>query len=176
MVYNKSSLFVGVILTSMMLSLSACGETEVNDVTNTNVASEKKEEEKVVEEKIFTVGETVSVDGVEITIDSVAFTEPTEYSEAVNGKIITLDVSIKNTNAEQAYVDNTEFSIYDSEGNKMDDYYGYDQMAMSDTVNSGKQLKGKLYFDVKEQEKYEMIYTPSFSMDNKEIIFDIAVK
>mgnify|MGYP006316450011 FL=1 len=58
----------------------------------------------------------------------------------------------------------------------MEDYYGYDEMAISDNVNAGKQLQGKLYFDVKEQETFELIYTPTFTMDSKEIIFDINVQ
>lgn len=155
--------------------LTACGETEVKDVTNGSDAPKtESKEEAPKEDKVYKVGETVSVDGMEITINSASFTEPAEYSESVNGKILTLDVTAKNSNDEQAFIDNTEFAIYDAEGNKLDDYYGYDDMPISDNVNSGKQLQGKLYFDVPEQATYEMIYTPSFSWDSVEITFDIT--
>ena len=161
----------------LMGLLAACGETEVKEVSNTDKKDEKQELEKVeIPNKPFKVGDIVSVNGLEITITSAKYSEPSEYTPSVNGKIITLDVSVKNTNAEQAFIDNTEFAIYDAEGTKMEDYYGYDEMAISDNVNAGKQLQGKLYFDVKEQETFELIYTPTFTMDSKEIIFDINVQ
>jgi hypothetical protein len=177
MIFKKklSALLGSVVLMSV---LAACGETEVEGVPNADAEKEKPAELEKTEipDEVFKVGDTVSVNGLEITIKSAAFAEPTEYSPSVNGKIITLDVAVKNTNKEQAFIDNTEFAIYDNEGNKMEDYYGFDEMALSDDVNSGKQLQGKLYFDVKEQPTYEMIYTPSFTMDSKEIKFEIAVQ
>ncbi len=157
--------------------LTGCGETEVQDVTDAaDPPAEPKQEEneETVEDKVYKIGETVSVNGMEITINSAKFTEPGEYTEATNGKVITLEVTAKNSNDEQAFIDNTEFAVYDSEGNKMEDYYGYDEMAISDNINAGKQLQGKLYFDVKEQQSHEMIYTPSFSLDSKEVKFEIT--
>jgi hypothetical protein len=161
----------------LMGTLAACGETEVKDVSKTDSKEKPVELETVnISSKTYKVGDTVSVDGMEITINSATFSEPSEYTESVNGKILTLEATVKNTNKEQSFIDNTEFAIYDNEGNKMEDYYGYDEMALSDNVNSGKQLQGKLYFDVKDQATYELIYTPSFTMDSKEIIFEITVQ
>lgn len=180
---RKFLTFIGAVVISGSI-LAACGETEVKKVTGETTEEERAEETESVQdetvgieessEEVYNVGDTVSVDGMEVTVNSASFTEPAEYSEAMNGKVLTLDVSVKNTNNEQAFVDNTEFAIYDAEGIKLDDYYGYDQIALSDTVNSGKQVNGKLYFDVKNQETYEMIYTPSFSWDSVEVTFDIT--
>ncbi|MDG5471372.1 DUF4352 domain-containing protein [Jeotgalibacillus sp. ET6] len=136
--------------------------------------SETEEVSSEVSSEVYTVGDTVNIEGMELTINSASFTSPAEYSEAANGTVLTVDVSLKNTNDEQVFIDNTEFAIYDAEGIKMDDYYGYDDMALSDSVNSGKQVNGKLYFDVTEQDTYEMIYTPSFSWESVEITFDIT--
>ena len=66
--------------------------------------------------------------------------------------------------------------MYDADGNKMQEYYGYDEMAISDDINKGKKLSGKLYYDVPKGTSYELIYTPTFSLDNKEIKFNITVK
>jgi hypothetical protein len=152
--------------------LSACGETEVKQ---TNGSSDQAKQEQKKEDTVYKVGDTVSVNGVELTIDSADFTGANDYSPAENGKVLTLEVTAKNTTDSQQFVDNTEFAVYDKDGNKAGDYYGYDQLAISDNVNAGKQLQGKLYFDVPEQESYELIYTPSFSFDGKEVKFNIDV-
>ncbi|MCY8668823.1 DUF4352 domain-containing protein [Bacillus haynesii] len=154
--------------------LSACGETEVKDVSGDK--KEEAKEEKKDENKVYGVGDTVSVDGMEITIKSAKFTDPTQYTKAKNGKVLTLEVTAKNSNDEQAFIDNSEFAVYDKDGNKVDDYFGYDEIAISGNVNAGKQMQGKVYFDVPEQDSYELLYTPSFSMDSKEVKFDIKVK
>lgn len=153
--------------------LSACGETEVKDVSDK--PKEEAKADKKEKAKVYGVGDTVSVDGVEITINKAEFTNPNEYTQAKNGKVLTLDVTAKNTNDDQAFVDNTEFAVYDADGNKAEDYFGYDEMPISDNVNAGKQLQGKLYFDVAEQDSYELIYTPSFTMDSKEVKFNIKL-
>lgn len=170
---NKAIVLVSSFVLSLVLV--ACAQTEVKDVSDQVKESDLPNVANELVEKTYSIGDTVSVDGMDITIDSAKFTDPSEYSEPVNGKILSLELTVKNTNSIQSFVDNTEFSVYSNEGLKMEDYYGYDDMAISDNVNAGKQLKGKLYFDVVEQDNYELIYTPSFSMDGKEIFFDLKM-
>lgn len=155
-------------------SLVACG-TEVEDVSGDAPKTEAKEEKKEeAADKVYKIGDTVKVDGLEITFTGASFTDPNEYTEAKKGKVLTIDVATVNNGDSEAFIDNTDFSLYDAEGNKMEDYYGYDQMAISDTINKGKKLQGKLYFDVAEQESYEVIYTPSFSFDSTEVKFEVT--
>jgi Domain of unknown function (DUF4352) len=156
--------------------LVGCAETSVEKVDGDDKAKAETKKEEKKEDTVFKVGETAKVNGVEITVKSASFTEPAEYSPSENGKVLTLEVSAKNTNKEQAFIDNTEFAIYDKDGNKVGDYFGYDEMALSDNVNSGKNLNGKLYFDVPEQGEYELIYTPTFTLDSKEVKWNIAVQ
>ncbi|AVR00369.1 hypothetical protein OBCHQ24_15615 [Oceanobacillus iheyensis] len=180
------------LILGMAVFLGACGETEVSksestdsqDDSNTDQEEAKAEESadsaESAEDQVFKLGDTVSIEdsmgSIDLTITGASFTEPTEYTEAVNGKVLTLEVTVENTGDEQVFVDSTDFAVYNSEGSKLDDYYGYDEMAISDNLNSGKNLSGKMYFDVSEQDSYELIYTPFFSMESKEITFDIAVK
>lgn len=155
--------------------LAGCGTT-VEDVSGDQPKKEeaKADKQEEAKDKVYKIGDTVKVDGVEITLTGASFTDPAEYSPSENGKVLTIDVAVTNSGDSEAMVDNTDFSIYDAEGNKLSDYYGYDQMAISDTINKGKKLQGKLYYDVVEQDKYEVIYTPMFSMDNTEVTFEVT--
>lgn len=154
--------------------LSACGEAEVKKVDegNTNQAKEEATD-KEVKPEFYKVGDTVSVDGIEIKLISAKYVQPAEYSESEKGKIIEIEVSAKNTNSDDAYIDNTEFSIADVEGNMHEEYYGFDY-SFSGEIKSGKVLTGKIAYDVPESEKYEIYYEPSFTFsENAEIRFDI---
>lgn len=86
---------------------------------------------------------------------------------------MTLEVATANSSDTQVFVDNTEFNLYDTGGNKLEQHFGYEELAISGDVNKGKKLDGKLFYDVKEGEKYELIYTPSFTLDSQEIKFEI---
>lgn len=174
---KKFAGILGAVLLSGSL-LAGCGTT-VEDVSEDASGDAPKQEEKAdkqeeAKNKVYGIGDTVKVDGVEITLTGASFTDPAEYSPSENGKVLTIDVSVVNSSDSEQLIDNTDFSIYDAEGNKMSDYYGYDDMAISDTINKGKKLQGKLYYDVTEQGSYEVIYTPMFSMDNTEVTFEVT--
>jgi hypothetical protein len=154
--------------------LTACAETEVKEVNNEKDDGKETKQEEKEKDKVYKVGETVSVNGVEFTINKASFTNPNQYTAAKNGKVLTMEVTVKNTKKEQVFVDNTEFAIYDKEGNKLEDYFGYDELPLSNDINAGKQLQGKLFYDVPPQDSYELIYAPSFSFDNKEVKFEIV--
>ena len=171
--------FIGVFLV-------ACGEVEESSGENADQSnasssedsadnSEKTEDggEEDAGEKVYTIGDSVEVNGVEITIKSATFTKPAEYSEPKNDKVLTLEVEAKNTSDDSAFVDNTEFTLSDAEGNMSEDYFGYDDLAISGDINSGKKLSGKLYYDVSESDHYELQYEPSFSWDEIKINWEI---
>lgn len=164
--------FIGVVI--LAIFLVGC-ETQVEEVkTNADskpATTQPKEEQQ--EEKIFKVGDTVKVNGFEISITSAKFTKPNQYSETKKGKVLTLEIATANTDANSAFIDNTDFNLYDKDGNKLEQYYGYDELAISGNINKGKKLSGKLFFDVPEDDKYELVYVPFSSFDNKEIKFEI---
>ncbi|MDT0150029.1 DUF4352 domain-containing protein [Priestia aryabhattai] len=157
--------------------LAACSETTVEKKESGSKTEETASDSKseTTEDKTFKVGDTVSVNDVDITITKAEFTSPEQYTPAEKGKVLTLEVTAKNGSSEQQFVDNTDFAVYDENGVKVEDYYGYDQMAISDNINKGRQLNGKLYYDVPEQGSYELVYTPSFSWDGKEVKWNIEL-
>ncbi|MEH7117252.1 DUF4352 domain-containing protein [Neobacillus vireti] len=170
----KAKKLLGVVVGMMVIggALTACGETQVEKVDTKKVAEQPA---KKAEDKVFAVGDTVKVNGLEVTITKASFTQPNQYTQAEKGKVLTLDMTAKNT-GESAFIDNTEFNLYDAQGNQLKEYFGYDEMAISGDVNKGKQLTGKLYFDVPQADSYELIYKPSFTLDNKEIKWNIKVQ
>ncbi|QNR19959.1 DUF4352 domain-containing protein [Exiguobacterium sp. Helios] len=60
------------------------------------------------------------------------------------------------------FIDNTEFNLYIN-NEKVESYYGGYEMAISDDLNKGKTLKGKIFFDAPKGQQLELIYKPSFS-------------
>lgn len=158
---------------ALALALAGCGETTVEDVSSDKKTEAKADAEK--KDKVYKVGDTVKVNDVEITITKAEFTKAAAYSEPVNDKILTLDVSINNASDSQTYVSDTDFGL--SVGDEQaEDYFGYDELALSADLNKGKKASGKLYYDVKDSDTYELIYTPSFSFDDTEVKWTIKVK
>ncbi|MED4616809.1 DUF4352 domain-containing protein [Priestia megaterium] len=149
--------------------LAGCS-TSVEEVSKDSGA--KQETTQKSEDKTYSVGDTVKVNGLEVTITKASYTSPSEYTPANKGKVLTLEVATNNT-GDSAFIDNTEFNLYDKEGNQLEQYFGYDELAISGDVNKGKKLSGKLFFDVPESDSYELIYKPSISFDDKEIKFEI---
>lgn len=162
----------GIFLTSALL-LGACA-TEVEEVDSEGAKTEQKAEEKA-EDKVYKVGDTVKVNDLSISITNASYTDPEQYTEAVNGKVLTLEIATENT-GDSAFIDSSEFNLYDAEGNQLDQYFGYMDMPISGDINKGKKLAGKLYFDVPESASYELIYKPSFSFDNKEVKWNIVAQ
>ncbi|CAN7653632.1 DUF4352 domain-containing protein [Peribacillus frigoritolerans] len=151
--------------------LTACGESEVKEVDGG--AKEETKKEEAPKKESYKVGDTVSVDGMEVTIKSAKFVNPAEYSPSEKGKIIQIEVTAKNNSSANGFIDNTEFTISDKEGNMLEEYYGFDT-SFSGEVKKGKQLSGKIAFDVSESESYEIFYEPSFTLkENAEIKFDL---
>lgn len=155
------------------LLLAGCAETSVEDVTKDEKtsASDKKDDSS----KIYKVGDTVKIDGVKVTIESAKFTAADEYAAPEKDKVLTLALKIVNTNKESAYIDSTEFKLYDQDGEQFDDYFGYDDMGISADLNAGKKKSGKLYYDVTNESVYELVYEPLFSWDSKEIKWKIKI-
>lgn len=156
--------------------LAGCS-TSVEDASTDNSSSSSKQEAKKEEsakDKVYKIGDTVKVDGLKVTFTGASYTTPNEYTKAEKGKVLTVEVATENTGDTQAFVDNTEFNAYDKDGNQLEQYFGYDDMAISGDVNKGKKLNGKLYFDVPEQDSYEIVYSPTFAMDSTEIKFEVT--
>lgn len=162
-----------IVITGFVFLLVGCSaETQVKPVPSDQATVNKPAAEQKPA-KVYKVGETVNVGGLEIQITSAKYTKPNQYTPAKNGKVLTLELATSNTTNQQILVDSTSFNLYDKDGNKLEPYFGYDELAISGNVNAGKKQNGKLYFDVKEGEKFELVYVPLISFDQKEVKFEI---
>lgn len=171
--FKIAGIVLGVLFVGFIALVMLTPTDEVVEV-KTDGSNKKVEEEQKPEDKVYQVGDVIKINGVELSIVSAKFTNPQQYVEPTKGKVLTLEVEVVNNSDTQAFVDNTEFNLYDKEGNGLEQYYGYDESAISGDINKGKKLTGKLYFDVPALESYELIYTPNFSAECTEIKFNIV--
>lgn len=171
--FKIAGIVLGVLFVGFIALVMLTPTDEVVEV-KTDGSNKKVEEEQKPEDKVYQVGDVIKINGVELSIVSAKFTNPQQYVEPKKGKVLTLEVEAVNNSDTQAFIDNTEFNLYDKEGNSLEQYYGYDELAISGDINKGKKLTGKLYFDVPALEAYELIYTPTFSAEGTEIKFNIV--
>jgi len=171
----------------MVVMVSACGEAEVSTVeeeanaaeneANNDANDSENNNENNAEgedgEEFYQPDETVSVDGIEITLNEITWGEEEEFVESDNGNLIRIDLTIKNNSDDNEFVDDIDFDLYDEEGNKLDTYFGNDDANMfGSEIKKGKQLNGILEYDAPESDSYELYYEPSFSFtENNEIIW-----
>lgn len=168
----------------LALFLVACGDADVEKVENEDEeevdkeevsADEKEEEEEEEEPENYEIGDTVSIDGVEITLESVTWGEEEEYVESDNGSVLRLEVKAENNSDDSAFFDDSEFSVSDDNGSMLEMYFGNDDANMfTSDIKKGKNASGVLEFDAPESEQYEVYYEPSFSFkDNAEVVWII---
>lgn len=149
-------LSAGLVL-GLSVALVGCSDT-VEEVGTTDVGA-TEETTTETENKVYSVGDTVSVNGLDIAITEASFTEPDQYTEATNGKVLTLEISAVNNSDSVQSIFSGDFNVYDSKGNGYEEYYGYDESSIYADLNKGKQAKGMAYYDVAEDTTYEVIYT-----------------
>lgn len=159
---------------ALALLLAACGETQVEKVDNGSKTEQKAEKKEKKKDEIYKVGDTVKVNGVEITINSAKLSNGEQYNEPKNGKVLTLNITAKNTSDTQAFVDSNEFNLYSGD-TQQENYFGA-KTHISGDLNKGKKLSGVIQYDVKGSGTYEVIYSPTFALDSKEIKWKIDVK
>src|SRR5699024_8567968 len=109
----------------MVVMMSACGDAEVstveeeanaaeNEANNSGNSNENNAEEEDGEE-FYQPDETVSVDGIEITLNEITWGEEEEFVESDNGNLIRIDLTIKNNSDDNEFVDDIDFDLYDKE-------------------------------------------------------------
>lgn len=165
----------GVLSTSVLLGglLAGCGDAEVKEVSSSGdkQEAETNKKEEAAPKTEFKVGETVSIDGMEVAINSLTWGTPIDGVPAEKGKILRIEVSAKNNSSDNGFVDSSEFQVYDKDGNKLEMYFGNNDTNMfGGELKKGKQSAGTLEFDVPETETYEIYYEPSFTLkENAEV-------
>ncbi|MDA1974013.1 DUF4352 domain-containing protein [Bacillus cereus] len=159
---------------ALAFSLAACGETEVKEVSKNEAPKQEQKKEDKATSKVYKTGETVEVNGLQITFNSAKFVEANEYSKAEKGKVLEIDFSAKNNGKKDAYIGTEELKIADANGNQFKEYFGADNAFMNENVAPGNQITGKMYFDVAESDKYTGTYKPNFTFDEKSVKFEFT--
>ncbi|WHX27951.1 DUF4352 domain-containing protein [Virgibacillus halodenitrificans] len=169
------TLIVAVVVIGVLIGIFASGGEEETDsgIKTEEQGTEKNDENKDEETKTFKVGDTVDLNGLEITIESAEYVSANEYSPAKKGKVLQMQLNVMNQKDDKLFLDSTEFNLYDSDGNLLEPYFGGDDLDISGDIHSGKKLQGKLTFDVPESDSYELIYNPTFSWTDEEVVWEI---
>ncbi|MBG9584632.1 hypothetical protein ABE42_36850 [Bacillus thuringiensis] len=165
------AIVTGILLTA---GLTACGDTEVKEVKKDSSA--KQEQKKEESNKVFAIGDTFEVNGLQLTFTSANFVEPNEYTAPEKGKVLEIQFSAKNNGKKEMYFGAEELKLADGAGNQFKEYFGMDNSFMNENIAAGNQITGKMYYDVAEADKYTGTYKPSFTLDEKSVKMDFQVK
>lgn len=148
--------------------LTGCGLEEPVSKVESGVENEQKESPK----QTFGVGDVVKIGETELIIKSVSFRKGDPYVPPKKGKVLELEIEGKNNGSRSWFLSDGDFNLYDKEGRKLDQYFSIDDQSLTGEVNQGKTTKGKIFYDVAESDRYELIYKPNFLTD-QEIKFNI---
>lgn len=166
--------------------LGACSEQSVEKAETSDEVKEKMGDDssskKETTEKKDTkaqVGETLNVDGINITITSIEpFTGTiNEFEPLKQDHAVKIGVIVENTTKESYFVDNTEFKLYDTDGFELTDALPSDEDGLSADIPAGKKVQGAIYFDVPAQSgTWEVHYESIASMDGEQAIWEVPAK
>lgn len=180
------------ILCGILLVLNACGgatndenagedtaQEENNAATDDNQDQAQEEEQDQDGAQKGTIGDTLTIEGVKITLDSVEVYQGTinEFQPLTQDHAIVANLTVENTNKESYFIDSMEFTLYDAEGFELTQALPSDDMAISTELPGGKKVKGTLYFDVPKQEgDWELQYKPMASFDDTAAVWTFPAK
>lgn len=166
---------VGVIAVSALF-LGACEEeSATNDTEEPKAESEATEEtaetEEVAEEpseELLSVGDSMTIDDVTMTINSVEFTdERNEYAETEPEKVIKINYTIKNE-AEEDYPYGADFQVY-ADGSLMETYPNDSSVG---SVSTGRSVDGVDHYGITGEE-IEIEWEPLFSFSGEKGIWAV---
>jgi hypothetical protein len=162
---------------ALAFSLAACGETEVKEVSKNDVPKqeEKKDKKTSTENKVYKIGDTVEVNGLQLTFSSAKFVEPNEYTKPEKGKVLEIAFNAKNNGKKDVYFGTSELKIADANGNQFKEYFGGGDTFVNENIAPGNQITNKMLFDVPEGDKFTGTFKPTFTFDEKSVKFEFEV-
>ncbi|MGW8014752.1 DUF4352 domain-containing protein [Staphylococcus xylosus] len=155
--------FIGGIVSTPTESESEDYKVEKGSSDNSKDNSEKEDDPKM---KNLTLGDKLTVGGVDITVSNAEFVEPdNEYADVENGKILKVSYKFKNNSDEQVLVDDTDFNLTVN-NETQEAFFGMDDTndGFTTQLNKGNTSSGYVYYDVPETDEYkvEMDFMPEF--------------
>lgn len=165
--------FVAVVALIIIVAIFAPSDQTVSKVNSDSPKQEAKQEPK--KQQVYKVGDTVKISDTEVTITSATMGNPDEYIQTKSGKVLTLEIKGANNGTQSWFLSNTDFNLYDKDGNKVEEYFGGDTYTpLSGEVNQAKKISGQIKYDAKPG-TYDLVYKPNFLLD-QEIHFTIEAK
>ncbi|MFS0781210.1 DUF4352 domain-containing protein [Bacillus sp. 1P06AnD] len=164
---------IALIIIIVVISLAVGGGDDDSPKKVADNGKTEQKKEKSNEPSLYKVGETVELKDIRLTLNSATFVNANQYSPAEKGKVLEVAFTVTNNGKKQAYFGAEEMKISSADGIQHDQYFGMDNTFMNENINPGKTITGKVYYDVPASPKYELIYTPNFSWDEKNITFEL---
>lgn len=167
-----AGIIVGTIVGLFIVLLFMGGGNTVEEVKTETASATTETNEKAPKDKVYKVGDVIKVDGIEITLTSAAYTQPAPYSEEKS--VLTVELTAKNKAGSKVYIDNTDFKLYSKDGVGVEEYYSYDENAISTSINQDREVHGKLYYAAEKADEYELIFTPSYSATQQSVHYKLT--
>ncbi|MGX8237772.1 DUF4352 domain-containing protein [Exiguobacterium undae] len=139
---------------------------EVSSVDSTQSTDDKKQ----ATPKNFAFGDTLKVGDIQLTVSKAQNQSPDQYIDTKNNNVVVFDVTAVNTGTNSVFISSGEFNLYIND-EKTEEYFGSEDTPISGDLNKGKTLKGKIFFDAPKGQNLELIYKPSFSWSDNEVVF-----
>lgn len=174
-------IFLGVVSTILATSLLAgCGESSIEKVekddevaaveASTDATEGVDNEEEVADEEAteedadLTIGDTVNINGLHVTLNGIRTSEGEEFLEPNNDLYLYVDVTIENTTEEAAHISSLlQTKLYNAENYSQDIAIVTDSKGQLDgEVGPGRKMSAEVVFDVSESEYFEFIFEDPF--------------
>lgn len=152
---------------------------KVDSAPKTSEKADSKKDEKTGDKKEvdFKVGDTVDIDGYQIKVNKVDYSEGTEFSKPEDGKeFAIINITITNKTGKKTSFNPLDYSINQ---NGVSSSAGFTYLDNVDTLSSGDldpdaTVTGNLVAEVKKDTPFKLRYDGNFFLEDKEV--DIIVR
>lgn len=131
--------------------------------------------------KTFKVGDTFSVDDLQLTVNNVADIEPTEFTKPMDGnKFIVVSITFENNGTSDKLVNSGDFKVLGPDGTQysqsIEASFASNLESKFESLMPGAKVTGSAFFEIpKDQKGFKMYFKPSFSFDNTIVEIDLGI-
>ncbi|MFD1039703.1 DUF4352 domain-containing protein [Virgibacillus byunsanensis] len=158
-------------------------EQEVENTEDVQDDQENDEENNQEKEQqgnnVAQAGEPLDINGVKVTVSEAQLFEGeiNQFEPLEEDHAVFFDVTIDNTTDEQVFISDMDFKLYGVDEFELGRALPSDEMALSAEVNAGKKARGKLFFDVPQQDgNWEIHYEDIASFGGDPAIWEMSAK
>jgi len=109
------------------------------------------------------IGDSVSINDVEVTINGARVSEGNKYDKPKNEKYLIIDATVENKGTKPYHLSMLDYSLYDSKYIEMKSSIFSDTSGrLSGEIAPGRKIRGEVAYDVTKSDYYDFIYGDSF--------------